>query len=232
MRGRLERCWLFAYQTPVEEARALLPAELEPVTFGGRAFWSVVVCRASRMRPKGIPAFLGISYWHVAYRLYARFIPAGGKALEGLYFLRSDCDSPLIATVGNWLTEFRFHTAEVRHLEQEEKVLLEVSRTDAPGCAVLKRNVSPRLPRDSAFASLEEAAVRLKYSPAGFSVTQPGYVDVLSISRDETAWQSRVVLVESADWQYMQNRPARLEICTEVAPIEYQWNRGVRMRAA
>src|SRR5437763_16699429 len=109
--GTLDRCWLFVYQTPIEEARALLPRELEPVTHGGCAFWNVVVCHLRQMRPKPLPAFLGVSYWHVAYRFHVRFRPRSGPPVEGLYFVRSDCDSPLMTWAGNLLTDFNFHTA-------------------------------------------------------------------------------------------------------------------------
>src|ERR671932_694489 len=85
MVGRLDPCWLFAYRTLEEEARRVLPPALEPVTYGGFAFWNVVVCRVRRMRPWFAPAALGVSYWHVAYRLYVRFYPAQGAAIEGLY---------------------------------------------------------------------------------------------------------------------------------------------------
>src|SRR4051812_42714640 len=114
MVGRLDPCWLFAYRTPAQEARAFLPPALEPVTHGGFAFWNVVVCRVQRMRPWFAPAPLGVSYWHIAYRLYVRFHPAQGEPIEGLYFVRSDCDSWLMALAGNLVTDFRFHTAAVR----------------------------------------------------------------------------------------------------------------------
>ena len=97
MRGILDQCWLFTYQTPVAEAQAVLPRELEPVTHAGHAFWNIVVCHLRAMRPKPLPAFLGVSYWHVAYRLYVRFHPASGPPVEGVYFARSDCDSRLMA---------------------------------------------------------------------------------------------------------------------------------------
>jgi hypothetical protein len=43
MLGRIDRCWLFVYQTPAEEARALVPPPLEQVTREGCAFWNIVV---------------------------------------------------------------------------------------------------------------------------------------------------------------------------------------------
>jgi hypothetical protein len=70
MVGTVERCWLFTYQTPVEDARSLVRCELDLVTRDGCAFWNIVVRRIRAMRTRGLPAFLGVSYWHVAYRLY------------------------------------------------------------------------------------------------------------------------------------------------------------------
>src|SRR5438270_12511526 len=113
MVGTLERCWLFTYQTPADEARALVPRELELVTRGECAFWNIVVCRIRAMRPKGFPAFAGFSYWHIAYRLYVRIYPRTGPPIEGIYFPRSDCNSRLMSLMGNLLTDYRFHTARI-----------------------------------------------------------------------------------------------------------------------
>jgi hypothetical protein len=226
VRGRIERCWLFAYQTPVEAARSELPPELEPVTHGGCAFWSVVVCRLAGMRPPPLPAFLGVGYWHVAYRIYARFHPLGGAPVEGLYFLRSDCNSRLMAAAGNLLTDFRFHMAPVKVTESAAEVRIDVAAPDAPASALLDRVRPPELPGYSAFASIDEAAAFLKYQPRGFSITGPGRVNVIQIERDEAAWRSRLVRIEQADWAFLSGRPVRPEICYDVEPIDYQWNRG------
>jgi hypothetical protein len=66
------------------------------------------------LRPRHLPSFVGITYWHIAYRLYVRLLLQSGIAIEGLYFLRSDCDSRFIAITGNLMTDFRFHTANIR----------------------------------------------------------------------------------------------------------------------
>ena len=132
MRGTFSHCWLFTYQTPAAEAQALLPPHLELVTHQKSAFWNVVVCQIHSMRPKPVPAWLGIKYWHVAYRLYVRFYPKSGPSVEGLHFLRSDCDSRLIATVGNVMTDFNFHTAPVEVEEQRDKINIRVKSADMP----------------------------------------------------------------------------------------------------
>lgn len=240
MAGTLERCWLFAYRTTEAAARRHLssPGALwaKPVLHGGHAYWSVVVCRIRGMRPLPLPRALGISYWHVAYRLYARVRLESGEEVEGLYFLRSDCDSRLIAAGGNLLTDFRFHTARVEAREEGPRVTLMVESPEAPGHAVLRRDLPVKLPAGSPFPDVPAAVAALKYHPVALSPAGPERVVLLPIGRDEAAWHSRAVHVEHAAWGFLLEEPAELELCVEVDPIDYRWLRprpvGTRRRTA
>lgn len=226
MRGTLQRCWLFTYQTPEEEARKLLPPELEPVTHLGFAFWNIVVCRIRAMRPKPLPAIAGFGYWHVGYRIYVRFQPSAGGPLEGLYFLRSDCDSRIMSFLGNRMTDFHFNVAGISLMEKNGLIRLVIDSPDAAAQVQLDRAPSPRLPSHSAFASLEEAAGFLKYKPFGISIPAAGQANIVKIVRDETAWKCRMVHGESLEWAYLKGRNVKPELCFELTPIDYQWNRG------
>jgi hypothetical protein len=228
--GTIDRCWLFVYQTPEAEARALVPAALELVTREGCAFWNIVVCRLRAMRPRGFPAFVGVSYWHVAYRFYVRFHPASGPPIEGLYFLRSDCDHWLMSFLGNALTDFRFHTAGIDVAEDGALLNVRIHSPDAPARATLDRAKPAELPSHSVFPSLDEAAAFLKYKPFGISLDAAGNANVVAIQRDEAAWKSRLVHVASAEWQFFEGKTVRPEICYDVEPIDYQWNRGRTVR--
>jgi hypothetical protein len=221
MKGTIERCWLFAFRAPEAELRPLLPAPLEAVTRGGFAFWNVVVCRVGAMRPRFAPRFLGLSYWHVAYRLYARF---AGE--EGLYFVRSDCDSAFLSWMGNVMTDFNFHTAGIRVLEEPGRVTLKIHSSDAPASAEIDRFRPPTLAAGSPFGSVAEASAFLKYKPLGLSVGGDGRVNLVRIARDESAWRGRAVRVAAQRWAFFGGRAATPELCTEVEPIEYRWNRG------
>jgi hypothetical protein len=229
--GRLPQTWLFAYRTPVATARGLLPARLEPVVFGGWAYWNVVVSRIEAMRPWGLPAFVGVGYWHVAYRLYARFRPSDGEAIEGLYFVRSDCDSPPMTLAGNLLTDFNFHTARVRVREREGVHYLRIDSGEAPARAAWRTAAPAGLAEGSPFGSLDEAAAALKYKPNGLSVGGDGGVNVVRITREETAWRARLVSVEAAHWAFLDRYETHPEICYAVEPIDYRWNRARVYRA-
>lgn len=227
MVGTLRRCWLFAFHTPAQDASRYLPAGLELVTRGSFAFWNVVVCRIEAMRPKYTPSFLGVSYWHAAYRLYVRFRPKTGDPIEGLYFLRSDCDNGPMSFLGNYLTDFNFHKARISADERKDSTQIMIDSPDAPADAKLTAE-PPALSRESAFESLEQAAAFLKYKPFGISMTPSGSASIVKIIRDENAWKSRLAHVDSSHWKFFEGKNVHLELCYQVDPINYQWNRGVR----
>lgn len=224
--GRLERCWLFAYRAPAEAMRRILPTPLEPLTRGGCAFWNVVVCQVRGMRPKGFPALVGVSYWHVAYRLYVRLPLPSGEAVEGLYFVRSDCDHALMSLAGNLLTDFRFHTAPISVRATPDAVEIQVASRDAPAHARLVSSAAPMLAPGSPFGSPQEAAAFLAYEPYGLSLSATGDANVIHVTRDEHAWRSHQMCVESAEWAFFAGQDVQLEACYAVEPIAYQWDRG------
>lgn len=221
MRGTIDQCWLLALRADYDQLAAELTKPLEPVSFGGYGYLNVVVSHLSQMRPQGFPGFLGFSYWHVAYRIYARF-----RDIEGLAFLRSDADSPLMVWAGNLLSSFAFHQAKV----VVDGAMLEVSSEEAPLRIALDRAAPVTLPNGSPFIRPEAAAEALKYKPVGLSV-EGDRVDVLRITRDEAEWRSRLIQVSEASIPYLDRFAPTLEICYEVEPIEYRWNRAERFRA-
>ena len=232
VRGRLRRCWLFVYRTPAVAARALLPRPLNLVTRDGFAFWNIVVCQIGALRPAGWPAAVGLGYWHVAYRLHVRAQPQDGAPVEGLWFLRSDCDSALVAAGGNLVTDFCFHHATIEVAETDRTVAGKITAHGGDAQFHLNRKTTPQLAAGSPFASVEEAAAYLKYKPFGISPSGPEAVNVVRVVREEAAWRSRLVAVEDARWQFLARHETALEICYEVEPIDYQWERGKILRVA
>ena len=226
VRGRLRHCWLFVYRTPVESVCTLLPPQLEPVTRDGFAFWNIVVCKIGGLRPALLPAAVGLDYWHVAYRLHVRAQTEGGVFVEGLHFLRSDCDRALVALAGNVITDFRFHRATIMVSKGASGITGKIRARGGDADFRLGSEPPSSLNPGSPFASLGEAAERLKYKPFGLSPCGHGAINIVRVARDEAAWRSRLVAVEKARWEFLEAHETALEICYEVEPIDYQWERG------
>lgn len=226
MQSFISRCWLVTHRVPEAEVRTLLPPELAPVTHGGFAFLNTVIARMEAMRPQGLPAFLGLDYWHVGYRLYAKAATAEGEQ-EGLYFLRSDCDRRMLAMAGNLLSDFRFHSAQVEVMSAASTTSI---RVETPGARVeldLSEESETRLGVGSPFETMAEAEAFLKYKPCGLAAAGHGRVNAIPIHRDETAWRSRPLQVLHQRWEFLDLLPnAQPELVFEVAPIEYRFGRG------
>jgi hypothetical protein len=225
MVATIDRCWWLTYHTPASVAARFIPAPLELVTHNGFAFWNIIVARLRSMRPKGVPQAFGLDYWHIGYRLLVR-LHSGEERLEGLHFVRSECDRLFLAMAGNLLTDFRFHTARIDVAESGDHVFVRVGGKQGFGTQVdFVRGARASLPADSAFASLAEAEACLRYTPRAISV-RDGVASVLDISRDETQWRTTPVMIEHARWRFFDDVDARPELAFEIAPMEYQWNRG------
>lgn len=223
MRGRIDRCWLIAFRAPFDLVRAVVPPALEVVGHGEFAYLNVVVSELSQMRPAGVPAFLGLRYRHAAYRAYVRFAPAN---TEGLYFLRSDADHPLMVAAGNRLTDFQFHRAAISISTTKDRTVLSVGASDAPLRIVLGTG-EPTLRPDAPFPDLATAAEALKYHPAGISLNDRE-VDVIRITRDESQWRFRLLPILECHVPFLDRFQAVPEIAYELRPIEYRWNRADR----
>lgn len=225
MLGTIDRCWLFVYRSPEAEIRSYLPPMFEPVTYNGFGFWSVVVSHIDSMRPSILPKFFGISYWHAAYRIYVRFHPKNGAPIEGLYFLRSDCDNEIMSMMGNTVTDFNFHTSPIKVDEKAETTQIEIVSPSALALAIIDQTKPAELPKGTIFSSLEEARVFLKYKPNGISAAGDG-ANIVHITRNEDEWRSKLVSVQGAQWDFFKGMNVNLEICYQVEPIFYKWNKG------
>lgn len=237
MTGRLSECLLLAYRTPANNVRHLLPKGLELVTRGDFAFWNLVVCRVERMRPTGFPGWCGVSYVHVAYRLYVRAPLANGEILDGLYFVRSDADDALLSWAGNLVSDFKFHPAKI-HLESSAQNCGLRVTSGGGGDALLKISFDANqvLSKDSCFPTYAEASHFLKYRPIGLSSDASGkQLKLAEVFRNEKDWRETPIGMIEAKWGFLERlgqNEIQLELGTRVAPIHYRWRLGRRAQLA
>jgi len=232
MKGLLRECLLLAYRTPAESVAKLLPPPLRLLQRGDWAFWNVVVCDIEKMRPVFAPRFAGISYLHVAFRLYAWATAADGSRVEGLYFVRSDADDPLVCLGGGLMSDFAFHRSPVKLEAGGGAWKLSSAASDpAARMSLVARDASAhRLADGSPFARVDEAAKTLKYSPMGLSVGRGGRrLRLAEVLRREEDWVERPLEVEEARWGFFESigqRDLTLELATRAEPIDYRWRLG------
>jgi hypothetical protein len=235
LEGRLERCLLLALRTPAESVEPLLPVGLRAISFRGYAFWHVVMCRVAQMRPRGWPAGVGFSFHHVAYRLLVAATDAQGNTHEGLYFVRSDADHPLVATLGRSMTDLRFHTARIDSHADTLSVGYDVTGTRrgiADAGVRVVRGSEPGLCADSCFDDLDQMDHWLHYRCVALAPDGRGRLSVLRVERDMAAWREHPVMPAKVKLNFLdtlgQTR-THLEQAWEIEPIAYRWVLGESM---
>jgi hypothetical protein len=178
------------------------------------------------MRPFPLPAACGLGYWHVGYRLHAKVATRGGQDLEGLYFVQSNCDRRVVTWAGNLLTDFRFRTARIRVTAGEQSVDGTVETADGTASFCIDRLASAQLADGSPFAALADAAKALEYPPRALCPQGNGALTSVQVRRDPSAWRWCNVVATEVSWLLRGLGGAPLELCYEVEPIDYLWERG------
>lgn len=213
----------FAIDPPV--LAAVLPSPVVPHVYADRAWLSVVIAQMAGMRPVGVPRQLGITYSQIVYRAVVRH----GNA-RGVHFLRSDTDSRLMSALGNAMSFFAFHHAQIALLRDARGQSVEVVSSDRQADIRARFRPATDLPPTSAFPDLDVAKAQLvelfdAYHPQS---GRPS-TDVVSIRRQD--WELAVVTDEIAEYGLMDGSPwfpagsAVLDSVFAVQDLTYRWNR-------
>jgi hypothetical protein len=220
MRGTLLWTFHFVFRTPESEARALLPAALEPVTVDGWAFYNVAVCEFEALRSASNPFRMGRKGHLVAYRLYAR---TPENPAVGLFGLQTECDDAgtLEKTRGLAGTPTTLCHVEV-YDDTHGTVQIDVEESSTPFKVVLDTRGKPVRRPESPFSSLSEGATMLR--PPVILLDAQGRRQ--EIGRSESRWDSRLVRVTQANWGFFDDKTSELEFCYDVGSLEYRWPEG------
>ncbi len=108
------RALFLHWKVPVSALRSLIPAGLEPDTFEGEAWVSLVAFTMERIRPAYLPAVSFLSDFHeINLRTY---VTRNGK--PGVYFLNIEAARSLSVVVARALSGLPYGKAHMKRMEQ------------------------------------------------------------------------------------------------------------------
>jgi hypothetical protein len=233
IRATLRDCVTLTYAIPAPLLRTMLPPGLELDTVGDEGFVAVALVRTERLRPDGVPAALGGTFFLAGYRIFATFALPDGRILRGLRILRSDTDRTLMALGGNLLTHYNYHHCRARVVADGETARWTIESRDGYGDAdVLVRFDDESLPPGSPFASVREARRFAGPLPFTFDYEAATH-SIIAIEGKRTNWRPAPVGVEVKRLTFFDQtafagcRP-RLAAAFRVRDVAYHWLRGVR----
>jgi Uncharacterized conserved protein (COG2071) len=151
------------YALPPRALSPLLPRGLTLDTYGEGpeecAFLAIALVQTERLRPKGLPAFVGRDFFLSGYRIFARFPRPGRPTLRGLRILRSDTDRRMMVHLGNLFTHYGYRHARVATMRSGNQIEVDVRTPSGEADFHVRADLSKTttLPERSPFRSMADA---------------------------------------------------------------------------
>ena len=167
--GIIRRRLLLNYRVAPEVVQKILPDCFQPKVVEGYAIAGICLIRLEKIRPKGVPGFVGIASENSAHRFAVQWESASGPR-EGVFVPRRDTDSRLNALAGGRVFPGVHHHSRFTTNDEGREVTLRVEAGDTDGALVdLAVSESERLPEDSIFQGLQESSQFFENGSVGYS---------------------------------------------------------------
>lgn len=172
VRGVIRRRVLVNYRVRPEVVRTLLPPPFEPKTVAGWGMAGICLIRLAELRPRGVPAALGLSSENAAHRI-AVVWGHGDTRREGVFVRRRDTSAWWNVVAGGRLFPGVHHRADFDVQETPERLRLALQSRDGVTRVTVAGAPASSLPPSSVFGSVGEASRFFELGSCGYS---PGNV--------------------------------------------------------
>jgi hypothetical protein len=231
------RSLVLTYALPAEVLQPMIGPGLELDTLdtaGARlGFLAIALVQTEKLRPRGLPAFLGRDFFLSGYRIFTRLVRPGRPTLRGLRILRSDTDRAGMVRMGNLFTHYGYRHAQVSLEADEHHLAVRIQTPGREADLSVDARLQPRpapLPEGSPFRSLDEARHFAGPLPFTFSHSaELGGMVVVKGVRSE--WDPQPVAVTVHHATYLE-QPAlaaagpRLANAFYLENVPYWWQAG------
>jgi hypothetical protein len=188
----------------------------------------VCLIRLKGIRPRFIPAFLGISSENAAHRIAVEW-DQDGKTKEGVFIPRRDTSSRLNTILGGRLFPGVHHHAVFEVDEKDDHLRVELKSDDHRTHLLVEGHAAQEIPHLSVFGSLQEASDFFERGSMGYSVTaRPDQFDGLELRSFN--WQVHPLAVDKVESSFFEDQtlfpPASVEFdcALLMRGIDHEWH--------
>ena len=171
--GVIARRVLLNFRVDADVARKLVPEPLELHLKKGWAMAGVCLIRLEQLRPRGLPAFTGLSSENMAHRIAVRY-PCDGGMKDGVYILRRETDQAFVSLLGGHLFPGVHHRAQFDVIDGHRLVGVDVRTRDHKADVTFAGLESEQWQATPAFATFGEASEFFRRGCCGFSLGSDG----------------------------------------------------------
>lgn len=199
LRGVIDRRVLVNFRIDATVLRSVLPEPFEPRTVDGYAIGGICLLRLTQVRPRGLPALIGVQSENAAHRIGIQ-VDQGGEKQAGVFVPRRDTSSRVTALVADRSFGTHHHaTFSVSETDDSYEIVVD-SNTDAMSMHVVAERAD-EFPSSSVFGSLEAASDYHRRGARGYSPS-PNGARFEGIELDPFEWSVQPLAVSSVSASY------------------------------
>ena len=203
MRGVIDRRILANFHVDPDVLAKVLPSPFRPKLINGKGIAGICLIRLKQLRPRFVPAFLGISSENAAHRIAVEW-DDNGETKEGVYIPRRDTSSRLNTLLGGRLFPGFHHHARYQVQEDDDHYSVVLDSDDDDTHVAVEGHVTADLPDGSVFHSVQEASDFFKRGSLGYSATRTsGSYDGLELRAFN--WEVQPLAVERVESSFFED---------------------------
>lgn len=226
--GIIDRRVLLNYHIDPDVLRRVLPPPFKPKLYAGHGVGGVCMIRFKRLRPRLMPARVGLSSENAAHRIAVQW-EQDGEQREGVFIPRRDTNSWFNKTLGGRFFPGIFQRSRFEPLESDSSVSLRIVRPDGGIEIAFVGRVVDQLPSTSIFPSLEAAAGFFSLGATGYSATKtPGHYHGMELC--SLNWTVSALAIKEAQSCFFDDHDrfppgsVKLDCALLMRGIEHEWH--------
>ncbi|WP_435894516.1 DUF2071 domain-containing protein [Oceaniferula spumae] len=235
--GVIRRRALLNYRVDPDVVTAVLPGNFRPHVVNGNAIAGICLIRLENIRPKGMPAMVGISSENSAHRIGVEW-DDDGQVKHGVFVPRRDTDSQLNALAGGRIFPGVHHLSQFDVMDVNGNVAMTVQAKDFDSPLVkFTAHEADQLPDDSVFHSLAESSAFFEQGCIGYS-SCPGSRKLDGLLLKTEKWEVTPLDVQAIQSVYFDDRSIFPEGSISfdhgllMRDIPHEWHSEPEMEAA
>ncbi|MEY2507986.1 MAG: hypothetical protein QOH01_2315 [Verrucomicrobiota bacterium] len=226
--GIIDRRVLLNYHIDPEVLQQVLPPGFRPKVFRGKGIGGVCMIRFRELRPRKVPAWLGLGSENAAHRIAVEWDQDDGTK-EGVFIPRRDTNSTLNKLLGGTVFPGIFDKGSFVAHETVDEISVTIRRQDGSEEAHFKGRVGQALPDTSLFDTVEQAASFFSLGATGYSATrEKGHYHGMELRSLD--WSIDPMEVEAAHTSFFSDRArfpegsVELDCALVMRGIEHEWH--------
>lgn len=168
IRGLIDRRVLVNFRVDADVLSRVCPPPFRPQTVEGFGIAGICLIRLQHIRPKLVPAFLGLSSENAAHRIAVEW-DASGCTQTGVYIPRRDTSSCLNAFAGGRIFPGIHNRARFEVRETKSEYHISMDSMDGAAHVSVDGRTTDKLPGDSVFPTLAKCSQFFEAGSLGYS---------------------------------------------------------------